>query len=94
MVKITADGGKTVQKVTKGSYHAFYKPLGYTIVGEGKSTPAAMEPQDDGLEGREKPFEEMDETELRQLAAEIGLDVSGLDTIKRLRRAIKKAMAE
>lgn len=94
---LITDGQRTIS-VSKGAYHTFYKPLGFT-----PATPTPVEFAEHGDMGMdpgdetmlddlyEKPLSEMDFNELKMYARALGISTNGIKSKQELRQAIKEA---
>lgn len=90
MVKIKR--GDLTLTVTQGAYLHIYKALGYSIVeGKGGENPPALESVDSGIDYaalEEKPLSDMNFKELKDYAAHLGIDTTGMINKKEVRTAI------
>lgn len=88
--------GRTPMVVPQSAYENFFKNSGWTLSGSVGTEPQVSESLEDEWEEvdqeYEKPLGEMDLEELRNKAADMGLDVSGLTTPKQVRDKIRKNM--
>lgn len=93
--------GKKELLVPVSAYENFYKGAGWTkgdVVSEAsleEGDEDEWEGYDDGEEGEEefiKPLSEMSRSELEAYAAKLGVDLTGLNSNKQYREAIKAAM--
>lgn len=91
--------GRAPMIVPKSAYENFFKNSGWTLSGsvgaESQVSDVSESVEDEWEEldqEYEKPLGEMDLEELRNKAAEMGLDVSGLTTPKQVRDKIRKNM--
>lgn len=78
--------------VTQGAYTHLYKAMGYNIIeGKGEENPPALEdvsPDINYAALEEKPLSDMNFKELRDYAAHLGIDITGMVNKKEVRTAI------
>lgn len=81
--------------VTENAWKEYYKNSGWLVEDEQSDTAtdedwdSVLEEEDEGIE---KPISEMNNAELRQYAKEHDVDLSGLNSNKQIREAIKSVM--
>lgn len=82
-------------RVTENAWKEYYKNSGWLIEDEQSNNEveedwdSVLEEEDEGIE---KPISEMNNAELRQYAKEHDIDLSGLNSNKQIREAIKSVM--
>lgn len=95
MIKIKR--GTHELEVTQGAFKSIYAPAGYTAVAQPVEMPETFdeveEPEfeEEEPELAEKPLSEMNFNELKEYAAQLGIQTSGMRTRRELKQAIQAA---
>ena len=97
MIKIS-NGYRTIE-VTSGAYESIFKRQGYKPVGK-KSAKTEVEPEvteevteEVATEDAEKPLDKWTSAEIKEYAAENGIDLTGTKNAKEARELIAAHMA-
>lgn len=101
-VKIT--NGAQIFRVSQGSYNNFYKHQGYIIVDEERERQDKFEEQMNEEEGETNdgelellastPLSELNRSQLKKYAAFLGVDLTGVTSVKEARERVKAKLDE